>query len=104
MEHPPTAGLERVRDELAMAAMPIPLGAHERGAAIPSEALELRQSLPELPGGHVAGVCPEARPDPAITTVGRAATAEPLAEPPVLDSGALERLRERLGIELRVSA
>src|SRR5215831_15151547 len=107
MDHMPTAGGERVRDQPPVAAVPVALRAHDGGSHLARERLEAREATGELGAIHVVGVTAKGGDPPGVVRRVRPRsppTAELLAEPLVADSHPPERGAEGLAGELRMPA
>src|SRR5437763_1285393 len=87
MEHTDATHHERVREQSAMAAPPLRLGAHQGEVAIGAEPLDALQAVGELVRGHVVRVTLELLAPPAAVgrTGDRPATAPELGKVDVFD-------------------
>jgi len=102
-------GQQVVGHEPAMATPPHRLGAHDRAAMLIGQRAQLREPGTKRLGHRVIGVIAEGVVAPErVRRLGRAFRVMPQpAERPdvtITDAGRCERLRQRVGVELRVGA
>ena len=107
VEDVPVVNGEGIGNQLAVTSSPVPLGAHDRRAAVPGERLQPLPAGLELGASHVVGVAAKSRNTPALvrgTAPWAPATAELAPQGLVADPGALECRDQGVDVELGVAA